>query len=197
MPHYFDEEQKGELKIRKFSAIVRWRNFDFFSSGGVFSKDEVDTGTRILAENMVVKDGNLVLDLGCGIGVIGIVMGKLFPDSAIIMTDINKRAVKLAEMNLRLNSVVNAEVRQGNLYDTVKERFDVIVVNPPMKAGYKVCFEIVDRARDFLKDGGSLQLVALHNKGGSRLAERMKDVFGNVETVVKKSGFRVYISKKE
>ncbi len=146
---------------------------------------------------MVVKDGNLVLDLGCGIGVIGIVMGKLFPDSAIIMTDINKRAVKLAEMNLRLNSVVNAEVRQGNLYDTVKERFDVIVVNPPMKAGYKVCFEIVDRARDFLKDGGSLQLVALHNKGGSRLAERMKDVFGNVETVVKKSGFRVYISKKE
>src|SRR3989338_5521828 len=96
MPHYFDEKQSSEFKLKKFSAVIRGRRFDFFSSGGIFSKDEVDSGTRILAENMVVKDGELILDLGCGVGIIGIVIGKLFPDSDIVMTDINKRAVKLA-----------------------------------------------------------------------------------------------------
>ncbi|HLD86751.1 MAG TPA: methyltransferase, partial [Candidatus Nanoarchaeia archaeon] len=59
-----------------------------------------------------------------------------------------------------------------------------------------VCFAIIEGAKEHLKSGGSLQLVARPNKGGKTLAKKMEEVFGNVSVVVKKAGFAVYLSRK-
>jgi 16S rRNA G1207 methylase RsmC len=54
---------------------------------------------------------------------------------------------------------------------------------------------MIEKSKDFLKPGGTLQIVARHNKGGKSLSEKMNSVFGNVEDIAKKSGYRIYISK--
>ena len=101
----------------------------------------------------------------------------------------------IAKQNTRPRK--NCQVRSGNLYETVKEEtFNVILVNPPQTAGKKLCFQIIEEAFQHLEEQGSLQLVARHNVGGKTLSKKMEEVFGNVETVAKRGGFRIYISHK-
>jgi len=126
MEHYYSADQKSSQKINKIKQKIRNIEFEFYTSSGVFSKDKIDKGTLILAENMIINKNFKVLDIGCGIGILGIVASKLF-DANVLMTDINKRAVMLAKKNVELNNV-KAEVCQGNLYEKIKDNdFDVII----------------------------------------------------------------------
>ena len=165
MEHYYSEEQKSALNIKKISQKIRGINFDFYTSSGVFSKDKVDKGTLVLAENFIIKKNSKVLDVGCGIGVLGIAAAKLF-DANAVMTDMNKRAVMLANKNVELNNV-KSEIQQGNLYEKTKDYdFDVIISNPPQTAGKELCFQLIEESKKYLKQNGNLQIVARHNKGG-------------------------------
>jgi len=195
MEHYYSADQKSSQKINKIKQKIRNIEFEFYTSSGVFSKDKIDKGTLILAENMIINKNFKVLDIGCGIGILGIVASKLF-DANVLMTDINKRAVMLAKKNVELNNV-KAEVCQGNLYEKIKDNdFDVIISNPPQTAGKEICFRLIEEARNHLKYGGNLQLVARHNKGGKTLSKKIEEVFGNVKVIAKKAGYWVYLSEK-
>src|SRR3989344_9380501 len=196
MEHYFSENQQSRMYIKKIRQKIKNIDFEFCTSSGIFSKDNVDRGTLVLAENMIIGKGYKVLDIGCGIGILGIAAARLF-GASIAMSDINKRAVMLAKDNIKLNNV-KAEIYQGNLYDKIKENnFDVILSNPPQTAGKEICFELIGQSKNHLKNNGSLQLVARHNKGGKTLSGKMKEVFGNVKVIAKKSGYWVYMSVKE
>ena len=196
MEHYYSEEQASELKIKKIIQNIKGAAFEFYTSPGVFSKDKIDRGTLALAENMIIEKNSKVLDVGCGIGVLGIAAAKLF-NSAVVMTDINKRAVMLAKKNAELNNV-KAEIYQGNLYEKIKDNdFDAVVSNPPNTAGKELCFQLIEESKNYLKQNGSLQIVARHNKGGKTLSKKMEEIFGNVKVVAKKSGYFVYRSVKE
>ena len=195
MEHYYSEQQKSLLNIKKINQKIKNKDFEFYTSSGVFSKDKIDRGTLALAENMVIRKNDNVLDIGCGIGVLGIAAAKLF-NANVVMTDINKRAVMLAGKNIELNNV-KAEVCQGNLYEKIKQNdFDVILSNPPQNAGKKLCFQLIENSKNHLKNNGNLQLVARHNKGGKTLSQKMNEVFGNAKVIGKKSGYWVYQSFK-
>ena len=195
MPHYYSEKQTSPLRLEKIKAVLRGRLFEFYSGSGVFSKKKVDNGTRVLVENCVVKNNWKILDLGCGYGVIGVVIARIFPKTTVLMVDVNKRALKLAKMNLELNNVENADVKYSNLYLNVKEKFNTIIVNPPITAGRKLCFRIIEESKEHLEKEGLLQLIARHRKGGKILGEKMLEVFGNMEEKAKSGGYRLYISK--
>ena len=144
---------------------------------------------------MQVGPKETVLDLGCGIGIIGYVAAQKTKND-VVFTDINKRAVKLAKMNTK--KLKNAIVVQGDKYEAVKGmKFDVILLNPPQTAGKKACLEMIEDAKKYLNDNGSLQIVARHNKGGETLSKFMEKIYGNMETLAKKGGYRVYKSVKE
>ena len=195
MEHYYSEEQKSALKIKKINQRIRNINFEFYTSSGVFSKDKVDIGTLALAENMLIGKKFKVLDIGCGIGILGIAAAKLF-DASVVMSDINKRAVMLAKKNIELNNV-KAEICQGNLYENINQNdFDVVISNPPQTAGKELCFQLIEESKNYLKQNGNLQIVARHNKGGKTLSKKMEKVFGNVKIIAKKSGYWVYLSRK-
>ena len=195
MEHYYSAEQKSDLKLKKIRQKIKGIGFEFYTASGVFSKEKVDKGTLVLAENMLISKKSKVLDIGCGIGVLGIAAAKLF-GANVVMSDINKRAAMLAEKNIELSNI-NAEIFQGNLYEKIKDDdFDIILSNPPQTAGKEVCFKLIGQSKDHLKKNGSLQIVARHNKGGKTLSKKMKEVFGNVKVIAKKSGYWVYLSEK-
>ena len=196
MEHYFSKKQESPLNIKKIRQRIKGIEFEFYTASGIFSKERIDKGTLVLAENMLVNENSKVLDIGCGIGILGIVAAKLF-NAEVVMSDINERAVMLARKNAELNNV-KAEVYQGNLYEKIKKNdFDVVLSNPPQTAGKEICFQLIAQSKNYLKTGGILQLVARHNKGGGTLSKKMEEVFGNVKVIAKDAGYWVYMSEKE
>jgi len=195
MPHYFDENQDSELRLREIKQVLRGEQYTFLSGSGVFSGREVDKGTKLLANKSFVQDGWDVLDLGCGYGVVGIVIAKEFPECKVTLTDINKRAIILTKMNIEQYELKNCTVKSGDMYKPVKDKkFDTIIVNPPYVAGRKVVFEMLTQAKDHLKKNGLLQVVFRHQKGGKAVMKKMEEIFGNVKDTAKQSGYRIYVS---
>lgn len=193
--HYFSKAQSSELKIKEIKARVRGFEVCLSLGSGTFSSKKIDEGSKLLAESMRIGKHDAVLDLGCGTGLIGIIASKI-TNNAVVMTDINERACMLAKENVK--EFQNAEVRCGSMYGPVKGMmFDVILLNPPQTAGKSICIEMIEKAKEYLNKGGSLQIVARHNKGGETLAGHMEEVFGNVESIAKKGGYRVYMSVKD
>ncbi|MEM3127169.1 MAG: class I SAM-dependent methyltransferase [Candidatus Woesearchaeota archaeon] len=192
MPHYYEARQTSKFSPKEIKAILRGKEFSFVTASGIFSVNQVDKGTKTLVNYSEVDTNAKVLDLGCGYGVVGIVIKKCLPKTNVTMVDINERAVKLAKQNAEKNNV-QVNIFSGNLFEQVKEeKFDTILVNPPYVAGRELCYKIIEESIKHLNYKGTLQLVARHNKGGAMLEKKMKEVFGNVETLAKKAGYRVY-----
>lgn len=195
MAHYYSKEQPSPLKIKKISARLLGNELEFYTGSGVFSKKKIDKGTQILIEKCNIKKDGKVFDFGCGYGAVGIAVAKAFPAAKVFMSDINKRAVKLAKMNVNLNIADNATVFYSDKFEKINEKFDIILLNPPQTAGKDICFQMIEEAKKYLNKNGLLELVARHNKGGKELSKKMHQVFGNVKDIAKKSGYRVYVSE--
>jgi 16S rRNA (guanine1207-N2)-methyltransferase len=194
--HYFSEnptstEERGLIRTRLMDL-----DFEFETNSGVFSHKRVDSGSRLLIESMTLPEKGKVLDLGCGYGVIGIVVAKLNPALEVWMTDVNSRAVSLAESNTKRNGVKTI-VRQGSLYEPVGGlKFDLIVTNPPISAGIDaVVRPMIEGAAGYLVSGGVFQLVVQSNKGGRTLLRIIEGAFGNIEVISRGGGFRVFAAK--
>ncbi len=190
--HYYVEEPKSKYVEHVIRARIL--NFDliFKSASGIFSATEIDTASKLLIESAEIPTHSRILDLGCGYGMIGIVAAKSCPTCYVILTDINRRAVKLAKENILLNRVGHAEVRQGDIYESVQDgKFDVILLNPPMVAGRDIVMRMIKQAPNYLNKNGSLQIVANKNKGGKFLFDEMKKIFKDVKVLKKSGGFWV------
>ncbi len=193
--HYFSEKPTSNVSTKTIICKIKGHSFEFTTTSGTFSVERADPASLLLLESAQINEKSDILDIGCGWGLIGIVLKKIHPQISLTMTDINERAVHMAKQNAKANMVI-IEVLKGDLYEPVKERkFDTILTNPPMKAGRELCYKIIEEAASHLKQNGTLQLVAMHNKGGAMLEKKMKEVFSNVETLAKQSGFHVYLSR--
>ncbi|SHH41095.1 class I SAM-dependent methyltransferase [Thermosipho atlanticus] len=192
--HYYTENPTSQLRVKEVELkLSNGHIYKFKTPSGVYSFGKIDKASKILIEYTSIKTGK-VLDIGCGYGLIGITLKKEYPEIELYMSDINKRAVEFAKINAKENNI-EAIIKQGNLYDVWENFiFDHIISNPPIVAGKEVWMELITNAYTHLKKSGSLELVAYHNKGGRRIKEFMKEIFGNVEELCKKGGIRVYKS---
>ena len=82
-----------------------------------------------LPETVKINSDQTFLDIGCGTGVVSIVLAK----SALsgVGTDINKLAVENSQFNAKRYNIENVDFIQSDLFDNVNGKFDVIVCNPP------------------------------------------------------------------
>jgi 16S rRNA (guanine1207-N2)-methyltransferase len=195
--HYFSTHPKSKPKLGVIHAFMRGRHFEFISGSGVFSKDRIDLGTRLLVESMILPDEGYVLDLGCGYGAIGITAAMLKACLNVFMVDVNQRAVWLARQNIEKNGLSNAEVRRGEFYEPVEGLcFDSVLCNPPVSAGMDTVKRIITEAPKHLLKGGFLQLVVRSKICGPRLISYFEEAFENSKVLARESGYRVLFSEK-
>jgi len=191
--HYFTPAPPTPVRERTIRFEDGGREYRFRTAAGVFSRGAVDRGTRLLLEAVDSAGAGTILDLGCGYGALGIVMAARAPGAQVTLVDINPRATALATANIRDNAVANAEARTGDGCAPVGDaRFDLILLNPPIRAGRAVVLRLLGEACAHLAPGGRFYLVARTSQGARTLARCMGEVFGRVREVERGGGFRVY-----
>ena len=189
MGQYFSNEDL-KSNIQKYSVDILGKNYSFYTDNGVFSKDKLDFGTRVLLENLPVeKLHGDILDVGCGYGVIDIVLGKMV-NANFLGVDVNRRALHLADMNKKENGLSNINFIESSCYENVNGKYDFIITNPPIRAGKKIVYEIVMGAKNYLKDEGSLFIVVRKEQGAKSMIRDLEEIY-KVEILNKVKGFFV------
>ncbi|AIQ61164.1 class I SAM-dependent methyltransferase [Paenibacillus borealis] len=195
--HYYSQQPEARHDRRSIDTVLRGRSLRFTSDAGVFSKGDIDHGSRVLIEAMEIPDGAQVLDVGCGYGPIGISAALLAPKGHVTMIDINSRAVELARENAQHNGIRNVTVMESDVLSAVQGRtFDVVLTNPPIRAGKAVVHEIFEQAHAHLNEGGSLWIVIQKKQGAPSAAAKLESLFSDVEEVGKDKGYRIIKAKK-
>lgn len=195
MEHYFTNNENLKSEIRTINYSYDANDFVFLSDLGVFSKDKIDYGSKVLVENYLKynHDNKKILDVGCGYGFIGIVLSKV-TNSYVEMVDVNKRALHLTERNINENKV-NAKAYMSDAYQSVKDKYDVIITNPPIRAGKEKVLEILNGSVEHLNSGGELWFVIRKDQGAKSIVKVLnKELI--VENTEKSKGFYIFRAKK-
>lgn len=184
--------------FRLIRTCLCGRPFEFLTGSGVFSKDRVDLGTRLLIKSMILPKKGHILDVGCGYGPVGIAAATFNPTLRVTMVDTNARAVWLTKRNIEKNRVDNAEARRGRLYEPVRNQtFQCVLSNPPVSAGLRTVKEIICQAPEHMLPRARLEMVFRSKVGGKRMQTIFKETFGNVEVLARQSGYRVLMSERQ
>jgi 16S rRNA (guanine1207-N2)-methyltransferase len=196
--HYYSRTQKVESDPKFWDFTLKNNQFRFKTDNGVFSKREVDFGSRLLIESfeMPKTEGSL-LDVGCGYGPIGLSLAKYYQDRMIHMVDVNGRAIELARENAELNRIQNVKVYESDCLLNVKEKtFAAILTNPPIRAGKKTVHDIFEQSFEHLTSQGELWVVIQKKQGAPSAIEKLNNLFNHVETIDKSKGYFVIKAQK-
>ena len=195
MAHYYSEKPESESLERTLHYEFNGRTFTFVSDTSVFSKDHVDYATDLLLKTIKTSaEMKRGLDLGCGYGVIGIVLAK---ENALDMTfsDVNERALALCERNLKANQVEGTVIKSDG-FTSILGTFDIIVTNPPIRIGKTSLYGMFHQAYQHLNDTGELWFV-MHKKHGVQSALTYFESFSGPEVVKRKKGFHIIRIRKD
>ena len=198
MSHYYKYDPTLKSNKKDISYTFKGEVVHLVSDSGVFSKERVDFGTNVLLNSLsdeLLDKSKTILDVGCGYGAIGVCIAKKYPNKNVLMIDINDRCVELVLENINNNKLNNAKALKSNVYQNIVGEFDLIISNPPIRAGKDVVFEVVSGAKPHLTQGGALIVVIQKKQGAPSLEKKMQEVYGNCDIVSKEKGY--YILKSE
>ena len=174
-------------------------NIHFTTDNGVFSKNTVDFGTRVLLETIDANldlDNKKILDMGCGYGPIGLSIAKAYPNSQVDMVDVNELALELAKKNAANNNINNVKIFKSSQYEDINETdYDLIITNPPIRAGKYVVHVILAWSKQHLNLGGSIVAVIQKKQGAPSAIKKLNEVFENCQTLNKKKGYFILQSE--
>jgi len=190
MSQYFVENPDILTNERELVLNDFGHSFKFLSNNGLFSCDKVDDASLILIKNIPEIKGDL-LDLGCGYGVIGIVLATL-NDVSLTFSDVNKYALEYAVKNASRNDVEVFNALYSDGFENIDGFFDVITLNPPIHAGKDVVYRLFKGASEHLKSSGVFYVVMYKKHGAESSLLKLREIFGHVETVFKKKSCFVF-----
>lgn len=185
MSQYFENDDT----LKDHPIVIQFQIDDHVytiqSNSGVFSKDKLDMGTRILLETVLQyeKDPVETLDLGCGIGVVGVVLSYEW-NTHMTMIDINEKAVSLAKINMQKDADILCQdgIQSG--------MFDCIVFNPPIRAGKKVIYHLFDECIEHCR--GRIWIVMRKQHGAQSAIHYFEKKGCTVKRVHREKGYWIF-----
>ncbi len=198
MAHYFDMNPETPSQTNEFSFEMEGRAFFLTTDRGVFSRSGLDVGSEIFLRELIrdLRDDPVsgrLIDVGCGYGVLGIVLKRVFPAFELTLTDVNRRALELTRQNLKANDISYAEVVESDGFSALEsESFDVMVTNPPIRAGKSTVYRIFEEGKSHLRAGGRLYAVVGKKQGAPSLERYLQGLFGNCRRIGRDKGFWVF-----
>ncbi|MHD0398567.1 class I SAM-dependent methyltransferase [Staphylococcus simulans] len=201
MSHYYDKDPKVESHKKTFKYHYHQNELNLVTDAGVFSKGKIDFGSDLLVRTFLKEHPpgpkKTIVDVGCGYGPIGLMIAKVSPHHHIVMLDVNHRALDLAKENSEKNHIENVTIKESDgLAEVLDNSCDMIVTNPPIRAGKSVVHGILEDAHEKLRAEGELYVVIQKKQGMPSAKKKMEAVFGNVETLAKEKGYYILKSKR-
>ena len=186
--HYYTQDPASAHDVRTFSFTFEGRTLSFTTDAGVFSKGHVDPGTLLLARSLPADLAGRALDLGCGWGALSVLTLCRFPQLELVMSDVNRRALDLAQQNVQANGMRAQAVHSDGL-QAVQGTFDAVLTNPPIRAGKQVIYAMFADSRARLNPGGRLILVIRKQQGAPSAQKYLSTLFGQVELLARDAGY--------
>ncbi|MDN2452703.1 class I SAM-dependent methyltransferase [Lactobacillus sp. UCMA15818] len=197
--YYYSKNPEVVHEEKRWAFDILGNKIDFVTDNGVFSKTTVDYGSRALIDNLRIEamhEGR-ILDLGCGYGPIGLGIAKGNPKLVVDMVDVNELALSLAKKNAELNEIKNVNIWESDVYNKVEcADYNLIISNPPIRAGKKIVSQILVEAINHLSVGGRLVVVIQKKQGAPSAKKVMETVFDNCEVVARDKGYFILESIK-
>lgn len=191
MSHYYTDNSQLASSPRSFDYYFDNEKFIFTTDNGVFCKENVDYGSYLLIKNTFRQAlGNRLLDLGCGWGPVGIIIKRFNPDIEVTAVDVNSRAVQLTNLNAVQNKTLIKACLCTDIL-TLNLLFDSIILNPPIRAGKVVIYDLYDKAYHTLRENGSLYIVIQKKQGASSSVNKLSELFKTVTVLDREGGYWV------
>lgn len=197
MEYFLEKDNNKNLKsnLKNISFFDDNNNFIFKSDDGVFSKNKIHYSSLFLVKTFLKenkKQIKSILDMGCGYGFIGIVIGKIL-NIHVDMVDNNKRAVHLCELNIK-NNKVDGNVWVSDIYEKIDNKYDLIITNPPVRKGKEIILNFLKGGLEKLNKNGQLWFVISKNQGAKSIKKELEKIC-NLEIIAKSKGFWVVLIK--
>lgn len=197
MSHYFINDSKLDHEIKSYETKIKDISMKFYTDRGVFSKDGLDFGTRVLLETIELDQKyQTIIDMGSGYGPIGLYLAKKYPEKHVYLFDVNQRAIDLALKNQKENQIDNVTIGISNLFSDVTIKSDVVVTNPPIRAGKQTVFKLYEDAYANLTEGGLLFAVIQKKQGAPSSVAHLEQIFHNCTVLDKKKGYWILLAQK-
>lgn len=197
--HYYTNKPQTESRPQRFTFNLLGHSFMFETDAGVFSKSEVDFGSRVLIDAFEIPSlAGDVLDVGCGYGPIGLSIAKTHPERTIQMMDINERAIHLSQLNAEKNGIQNVHIFESDGLTAVTHdaKIAAVLTNPPIRAGKATIFSFYKGAYEVLQPSGELWIVIQKKQGAPSTVVYLEEMFEEVTVVTKKKGYWIVKAKK-
>lgn len=198
---YWNEAPEGEARFGEIEVAVRGlAPLRLTTVSHSFSPGRLDPGSALLLEAVLAAYAapdaappERIADLGGGCGVLGLSLARRFPDARVDLIELNARAAAVAVQNAERLSLTNAHVHAGDVsavWPTLP-RHDLVVTNPPIRAGRSVYGPWLEASRERLAPGGTFWFVARTAQGAASLQAILARHLERVDVADRKSGYRV------
>lgn len=197
MSQYFENDPLVKENKHYIKYFINNTELLFLSDNGIFSKDYVDFGSSLMIKTLLNENLNgHGIDLGCGIGVIGISLNYFNSNINFDYIDVNLKALELTKINLEKYNLKGNVYYNNGLENVSKNSIDFVISNPPIRAGKNVYYKFYEDAFKCLKTNGSIYVVIQKKQGAESTIKKLKEIFNNCLILEKERGYFILKSIK-
>lgn len=188
---YFDQQPTASSKRQLVTLRLHDLRLELVTDRGVFARERVDPGTRVLLETAPPPpQGGALLDLGAGYGAVALALALRAPQTQVWAVEVNRRALELVRENAERAGVANVVAAQPeDVPGTL--RFAALYSNPPVRIGKEALHTLLAGWLPRLDREASAYLVVQRNLGADSLARWLEGSGYAVERLASRKGYRV------